>query len=267
MDDGGATSGQRIVSRDNARFKTLRKWAQQGRARRAAGVVLLDGVHLLEALEAGGGAADEVIVSDSGAARAEIAAWLAAHPRLRRLALPDALFAEIAATETPSGILGVAALPQPVARPDAAADALLLDGVQDPGNVGTLLRTAAAAGIRQALLGPGCADAWAPKTLRAGQGAQFQLAVHEHQDLAAFLGGYRGSGVVTALDAEQSLWQARLDGPLAWVFGAEGQGVSAPVRAAARLALRIPMPGGSESLNVAAAAAVCLFEAVRRRLG
>ncbi|MBI2309158.1 MAG: RNA methyltransferase [Rhodocyclales bacterium] len=254
-----------ISSRDNPRFKRLRKWATHHRARRDDGVILLDGLHLIEALQAVHGEIVEVAVAAGAAGKPEIAAWLAGHPRLDVLSLADGLFAEIAATETPSGIVAVARAPVPSAAPANDIDCLLLDGVQDPGNVGTLLRTAAAAGIRQALLGPGCADPWAPKTLRAGQGAQFLLAIHEGCDLAAFLAGFAGTGVVTRLDAARSLYETSLDGPLAWVFGAEGQGVSAPVAKAAKLGVFIPMPGGTESLNVAAAAAVCLFEVVRRR--
>lgn len=265
---GGATlfAVKTVSSRDNPHFKQLRKWATQGRARREAGVVLLDGLHLIEALLQSGGSIDELLVSESGAQKTEIHDWLARHPHFSGLMLPDALFGEIAATETPSGVMAVARLKEGSTGPVFDVDCILLDGVQDPGNVGTLLRTAAAAGVRQALLGPGCADAWAPKTLRAGQGAQFQLAIHEGCDLPGFLQTYRGTGVVTSLDATQSLYGAQLEGPLAWVFGSEGQGVSGPVQAAAKLVLRIPMPGETESLNVAAAAAICLFEVVRRRL-
>lgn len=254
-----------IVSRDNPRLRQLRLWAAQGRKRRADAVILLDGLHLIEACVAAGGRIDEVFVSESGAARCEIADWLAAHPALAASRLANALFAEVACTDSPAGILALARQPALLAPPDVSGDCLLLDGVQDPGNVGTLLRTAAAVGMRQALLGPGCADPWSPKSLRAGQGAQFELAIHEACDLPAFLATYRGISLVTRLDAAQSLWETRLSGPLAWVFGAEGQGVSAAVAAAATIGVRIPMPGRVESLNVAAAAAICLFEALRQR--
>jgi TrmH family RNA methyltransferase len=254
-----------ITSRDNPRFKRLRKWAVQGRARRLDGVILLDDLHLIEALEAAGECPVEVALAESAVGKPEIAGWLASHRGIDALCLPDALLAEVAATETPSGIVAVAPAPQPAAAPDTKLDSVLLDGVQDPGNVGTLLRTAAAAGIRQALLSPGCADPWAPKTLRAGQGAQFRMSVHESVDLATFLTGYAGKGIVTLPDAAATLWDVPMTGPQAWVFGAEGQGVSTEVAAAAGVSLRIPMPGGMESLNVAAAAAICLFEQVRRR--
>ena len=138
--------------------------------------------------------------------------------------------------------------------------------VQDPGNVGAILRTAAAAGVGQALLGPGCAAAWSPKVLRAGQGAHFALAIHEDADLGAFMADYRGTTAVTCLDGATPLYAATWNGPLAWVFGAEGQGVRRELIDAAGLRIRIPMPGAVESLNVGAAAAICLFESVRRRL-
>lgn len=254
-----------ISSRDNPRLKQLRRWASNGRTRREDGVILLDGLHLITALQAADGVIQEVFVSDSGAHKAEIADWLAGNSQFAIFGIPDALFAEIAVTETPSGILAIASAFTPSTPINDNLDCVVLDGIQDPGNVGTLLRTAAAAGIRQAVLSPGCADAWAPKTLRAGQGAQFELEIYEHCDLLAMLAAYRGTSIVTRLDASRSLYEAALEGPLAWVFGSEGQGVSAPVCAATSLGVFIPMPGRTESLNVAAAAAVCLFEVVRRR--
>lgn len=264
---GGAALAavKHLSSRDNPRLKQLRRWAANGRARREDGVILLDGLHLITSLQAAAGSIQEVIVSESGARKAEIADWLAGNAQSDIVVIPDPLFAEIAVTETPSGILAIAGVPLPLSPIDNDRDCVVLDGIQDPGNVGTLLRTAAAAGIRQAVLSPGCADAWAPKTLRAGQGAQFELAVYENCDLLATLAAYRGTSIVTRLDAASSLYETPLEGPLAWVFGSEGQGVSAPVRAAASLGVFIPMPGRTESLNVAAAAAVCLFEVVRRR--
>lgn len=260
-----------IASRDNPHFKALRKLCQSGRERRKTGLVLLDGMHLIEAYTAHCGWPAEIVVSESGARREEIAAYLArgaddaSAPGTRTL-LADALFAELAAVDTPSGIMAVAAQPKPARAPDMEADAVLLDGVQDPGNVGSILRSAAAAGIRQVLLGGDCAHAWSPKTLRAAMGAHFLLDIHENTDLASFLDGYGGQGAVTALDAAASLYTANLRGPVAWVFGSEGQGVRPEVAAAARLRVRIPMPGATESLNVAAAAAVCLFETLRQRL-
>lgn len=233
---------------------------------------MLDGMHLIVAHELAGCKADEIVVSDSGVSRAEISAYLASGLASELAETPvtvlsDVLYAELATVETPSGIMAVVKQPRPGRGLDQEADAVLLDGVQDPGNVGSILRSAAAAGFRQVLLSSDCAHAWAPKTLRAAMGAHFHLDIHEASDLASFLGAYRGLGIVTALEASTSLYAATLQAPHAWIFGSEGSGVSEAVANAARLRVLIPMSSATESLNVAAAAAVCLFETVRQRSG
>ena len=262
-----------IASRDNPHFKALKKLCQSGRERRKRSLTLLDGMHLIESYVHSYGHVEELIVSTSGLIRREIVAYLGCQTTETRkntenpvTVLSDALYAELAIVETPSGIMALVQQPRPVHGLNQEADAVLLDGVQDPGNVGSILRSAAAAGFRQVLLSVDCAHAWSPKTLRAAMGAHFQLDIHEASDLSAFLGGYRGQGIVTALDASTSLYAANLKHPIAWVFGSEGLGVKEEVIEAARLKVRIPMPGTTESLNVAAAAAICLFETVRQRL-
>ncbi len=251
-----------IQSRDNPFYKGLKRLAESGRERRKTGRTLLDGVHLVDAYEKAYGPVESLIVAESALAGGEIAAYAEGR---ESVILADALMRDIGLVDTPSGLLAVARMPAAPVAVDLEKDAILLDGVQDPGNVGTLLRTAAAAGIRQALLGPGCAVAWSPKVLRAGQGAHFALAIHEDVDLAAFMTDYRGTTAVTCLDDAISLYQADWKGTVAWVFGAEGQGVRRELIALATLKIRIPMPGAIESLNVGAAAAICLFEMVRRR--
>ena len=256
-----------IVSRDNAHFRVLKKLCSSGRERRKAGRIVLDGMHLIEGYSALYGLPEEVIVSAAGQARGEIGCFLARGNTGNVVTvLADALFDELATVETPSGIMAVVALPRSTHGLNQEGDAVLLDGVQDPGNLGSILRTAAAAGFRQVLLSPDCAQAWSPKTLRAAMGAHFLLDIHESCDLAAFLGGYRGQSFVTALDASDGLYAFELSTPVAWVFGSEGQGVRSEIVALARKRVRIPMPGTTESLNVAAAAAICLFETVRQRL-
>lgn len=251
-----------IQSRDNAFFKQLKRLAESGRERRKSGRTLLDGVHLVEAYEAVHGPVETLLAAESALVGGEIGAFVAGR---EIVVLADTLMRDLGLVDTPSGLLAVVPLPAAGRVLDPAGDAVLLDGVQDPGNVGTLLRTAAAAGVTQILLSPGCASAWSPKVLRAGQGAHFALAVHEEADLAAFIATYRGTVAVTCLDGATPLYEARWDGPLAWVFGAEGQGVRRELIDQAGLRIRIPMPGAVESLNVGAAAAVCLFEAVRRK--
>lgn len=252
-----------IQSRDNHFFKSLKRLAESGRERRKTGQTLLDGLHLVEAYEAAFGPVETLIIAEAAQATGEIARFVESR---QVVILADSLMRDIGLVDTPSGLLALVKIPGAIASLNRGKDAILLDGVQDPGNVGTLLRTAAAAGIGQALLSPGCAAAWSPKVLRAGQGAHFALSVHEDVDLAGFMADYCGTTAVTCLDGATSLYAAKLDGAVAWVFGAEGLGVSPDLIAAAGLRIKIPMPGAVESLNVAAAAAVCLFEMVRRRL-
>ena len=255
-----------IASRDNAHFKSLRKLCQSGRERRKTGLVLLDGMHLIESYALHFGALQEVVVSESGATRPEITRYLASgKAAVATTMLSDALFDDLAVVETPSGIMAIVAQPRCAHGIDQEIDAVLLDGIQDPGNLGSILRSAAAAGFRQILLSADCAQAWSPKTLRAAMGAHFLLDLHERCDLPSFLGGYRGQAVLTALDATIDLYSLDLKSPVAWVLGNEGQGVSEAVAQSTTLRVRIPMPGATESLNVAAAAAICLFETVRQR--
>jgi TrmH family RNA methyltransferase len=253
-----------IRSRDNPFFKQLRRLAESGRERRKAAKTLLDGVHLVGAYEQAIGPVDTLVIGESVAPDSEIGAYVAGR---EVVVLGDALLGELGLVDSPSGLLAIAGIPSGTAAVDPEKDAILLDGVQDPGNLGTLLRTAAAAGIGQALLAPGCAAAWSPKVLRAGQGAHFVMNIAEGADLSGFVAGYRGTVAATCLDEAGSLYAADLTGRMAWIFGSEGQGVQPALLAAATLRLRIPMPGAVESLNVAAAAAVCLFEMVRQRAG
>ncbi|HZX32453.1 MAG TPA: RNA methyltransferase [Rhodocyclaceae bacterium] len=252
-----------IQSRDNAFFKGLKRLAQSGRERKKTGLTLLDGIHLIEAYEATVGSVETLVASEEGLNRAEIRDFLSIR---EYVLLSDSLFRDVGIVDHPSGIMAVAGFPVRADAPKADADTLVLDGVQDPGNVGTLLRTAAAAGFRQVVLAADCAAPWSPKVLRAGQGAHFVLDIFEDTDLPAFLASYAGTTAVTSLQDAQSLYEARWEGPIAWVFGSEGLGVRPEVIAAAGLKIKIPMPGQVESLNVGAAAAVCLFETVRRRL-
>jgi TrmH family RNA methyltransferase len=140
----------------------------------------------------------------------------------------------------------------------------MLEALQDPGNLGSILRSAAAAGIARVLLSPDSVQAWSPRVLRAGMGAHFMLHIHENVDLLGAARDFGGRVVVTSGRAGRSLFDADLRGAVALVFGNEGAGVSARLAAAAHEAVAIPMPGAAESLNVAAAAAICLFERVRQ---
>jgi TrmH family RNA methyltransferase len=141
----------------------------------------------------------------------------------------------------------------------------MLEDIQDPGNIGSILRSAAAAAVSEIYLSSGCVHAWSPRVLRAGMGAHFALQIHEGVDLAGLIERYRGTVVAAVGNAARSLYSVDLRREVALLFGNEGAGLSARLREAAHLRVSIPMPGRVESLNVAAAAAVCLFERVRQR--
>jgi TrmH family RNA methyltransferase len=186
----------------------------------------------------------------------------------RAVVVSEATFAGLAAL--PAGVGMLAVVPTPAAPAPAHDDfCLLLDGVQDPGNVGSILRSAAAAGVALVCLSRDCAFAWSPKVLRAGMGAHFALAISEDVDLAGWSDAYRLRGhqvVATVREGGVSVYRAALERPLAVAIGNEGAGLSAAMLASASARVSIPMPGRAESLNAAAAAAVVLFECVRRNL-
>jgi TrmH family RNA methyltransferase len=258
---------KRIASRDNASYKSLAKLASSSRARRENRAALLDGPHLVDAFRASGGTADSVVASESGYAREEVRRLFDSTPAHARVLLTDRLFDTLAQVATPTGILAVVRTPGTRPLPEELDTCLLLEAIQDPGNLGAILRTAVAAGVRQVFLGGGSVFAWSPKVLRAGQGAHFFVSIHEDAPLAVLAGRSAGTAVATDPRAERTLFDLDLTGPIAWIFGSEGAGVSADLAASASARVRIPMPGPSESLNVAAAVAVCLFEQVRQRSG
>jgi TrmH family RNA methyltransferase len=178
--------------------------------------------------------------------------------------LADAVFRSIADTESPAGIAAEIALPAPGIDLASSPGCVLLEAIQDAGNVGAILRSAAAFGVRDAVLGRGCADAWSPKVLRAAMGAHFAMRIADSADLAAEMARFGGTVLCTVPRGGKPLAQADLSGRLAWLFGAEGQGVSDALAARASLRVSIPMQGGTESLNVAATAAICFYETSRR---
>ena len=180
--------------------------------------------------------------------------------------LVQAAIAHGVSLDTPAGILAVIKLPTEMTVKPVTSSCVVLEAVQDAGNLGTILRTAAAAGIETVFLSEGCAQAWSPRVLRAAMGAHFLLSVYEKVNIAELLADYQGVSVATSLDGARNLYEMNLRQPIAWLFGSEGQGLSDSTMALAQQKIMIPMAKGVESLNVAAAAAVCLFEERRQKL-
>jgi len=250
-----------ITSRDNPLLQRLRKLSQDGTAYRKLGEVWLEGDHLCRAVVQRGRAVTQAVLTEQ--------AWQDA--TLRELAdaasrvaiVPQQLFRGLTTLESPSGIGFVLPLEaQPTLRHAVAS--VILDRLQDAGNVGSILRSAAAFGVEQVLALKGTAALWSPKVLRAAMGAHFGLGLVEgleSNDLAALQIPLVG----TSSHAQDRVHDVTLPHPCAWVLGHEGQGLDARLQRRCSMLVRIPQPGGEESLNVAAAAAICLYESARQR--
>jgi RNA methyltransferase, TrmH family len=247
-----------ITSRDNPLVQRLRKLHQTPGAYRKLDQVWLEGDHLCRAYLQRMGVQAQVIdavVSNSAWARGEHAPWLGVLPRVAVVA--DALLSQVSALESSASVgLLVAAPAAPALDPHAAT--VVLDRVQDAGNVGSILRSASAFGFKQVLALQGTAGLWSSKVLRAGMGAHFGLQLLEAVQAEA-LAALKVPLLATSSHADDVLGQTLLPWPCAWVLGHEGQGVMPAVMDLCAKTLRIEQPGGEDSLNVAAAAAVCLY--------
>lgn len=256
---------KQISSRDNPLFKEALKLATSSRQRSKTGQTLLDGVHLVLAYLESGGNPQQLLVTSASSQDQEIAELLQELSGVPVAQLGDSLFAELTELKSPSGILALVEQSGCTVSPAQSRFSLLLEDIQDPGNLGSMIRSAAAAGCDAVFLSKGCADAWSPKVLRAGMGGHFALGIRESADLQAVAAEFGGKLFATSLSAQTSLYNCDLRGKVAFAIGNEGSGLSADLLAAASQQVTIPMPGKVESLNAAAAAAVCLFEAARQR--
>ena len=258
----------RITSRHNPRLRDTAQLLASARERRKVGRCVLEGEHLVAVYADRHGAPEVLVVSEPFLGRPGVDA-LCRRFGERTLLVPEALFASLAVLPAGVGMLAVVPTPHPPAS-DGGDFCVLLEDVQDPGNAGSILRSAAAAGVTHAFLSRQCAFAWAPKVMRAGMGAHFHLEIHEDVDLPVWAARYRARGgqvIATVRDGGTALYRAELARPLALAIGNEGAGLSPALVAASSTRVTIPMPGGMESLNAAAAAAVTLFECVRRFSG
>jgi len=245
-----------VTARDNPLLQRVRKLAADPGAYRKLGQIWVEGDHLVDAALRRDARLEAIIYAES--AWQDRPDWRGFSLRAGRAArVPDALFKGFSALESPARVGALMSVPPaPSIEPDAAS--VVLDRLQDAGNVGSILRSAAAFGVRQVLAIKGTAALWSGKVLRAGMGAHFGLRLVEGlqpSDLEAL----RVPLLATSSHGGLLLGQGRLPRPCAWVLGHEGQGVDEALMALCAHTVRIPQPGGEESLNVAAAAAVCLF--------
>jgi len=254
-----------VTSRDNAAFKSMAKLAASTSERKRRGLAVLDGAHLVTAFLDSGRQLDSLVVSAPALQRPEIERLVERVPGSRVTVVTETLFHAISTVDSATGVIAAAPTPAGHAVPPDADLVLVLEGIQDPGNVGTLLRSAAAAGAGHAVLSKDCAFAWSLKTIRAAMGAHFALNIVEGVDLVAFLAAFRGTTVALGGESKHSLYDVDLRGPVALLVGNEGAGLSSDVRAHATVTASIPMPGKMESLNAGVAGSLALFEAVRQR--
>lgn len=254
-----------IESVDNAQIKRIARLLDSARERRAAGRIVIEGPHLISAFARANTVFETIAVSAPGLDHAEVRALFEECPAGQRLVLSERVFAKLSDLANPVGILAVCARPGSSIPITAAGDLIVLDRIQDAGNVGTILRTAAAAGIHAAICVPGTADPWSPRVLRAAMGAHCALAIIEEAFAPIRRAHAAHQVLATAADSAVALYDTDLAGPTIWMFGNEGAGLDPGLRAQATQCVRIPIAGSTESLNVAAAVAVCLFEQRRQR--
>lgn len=253
-----------ISSDKNPAVKRVKSLLTQSRQRKKMGQTVLEGAHLIEAAIASDTPIDLVMLADAMHHHLEVQALLSRlSDRVQVLTLTDALYNSIKTLGTGIDILAVIEVKAPKLH-EIKDDCLILNDVQDSGNVGALLRTAAAVGVNTVICTAQTAQAWSPKTLRAGMGAQFSLTIFEGISVDEVLAHVKVPLLATSSHTETLIYDYDLRSPVAWVMGHEGQGVSnAFLQNAAAIAL--PQPNGQESLNVAIAGSLCLYETLRQR--
>ncbi|PSJ18111.1 TrmH family RNA methyltransferase [Nitrosomonas supralitoralis] len=258
-----------ITSRDHPLVKQLIKLEGSAQYRKKTGLTLLDGINLIQIYCSILGKPENLIVSESyyeDADNKHFIDIIFGHKPPKITIISNSLFRAISPVKTPIGILALISIPalKEQAYSRKVVFSVLLEAIQDPGNLGSILRSAAAAGVNNIYLSKHCTDAWSPKTLRAGMGAHFFLHIHENSDLKHIAQQFKGTVIATSIQASKNLFEISLVGPTAFIFGNEGAGLSKEMIQAADENIVIPMPGKTESLNAAAAAAICFFEKVRQ---
>jgi TrmH family RNA methyltransferase len=255
-----------ITSTKNPKIQYVRSLLGTARKRREAQAFVVEGVRLAEeALAAGWDSQLVLHTEDLNPRGLALVAGYAQQGAQVEQVTPEVM-RSASDTQTPQGILAVLAR-RALPLPEHLDFAFIPDGVRDPGNLGTMLRTAAAAGVGAVFLPTATADAFAPKVVRAGMGAHFQLPIHsgDWDEIEAQLSGARLKVYLAAAGEGQDYTQADFRAPVALLIGSEAEGAGEAARRLAHTRVHIPMPGRMESLNAAAAASILLFEVVRQR--
>jgi TrmH family RNA methyltransferase len=257
-----------ITSTHNPRVQAVRKLQAQAKERRKGQSFVVEGVRLVEEALQAGWTVKQVFFTGQLDERGQAVVDRFAGRRVPIEQVNDTVMSSISETETPQGLLAVVSQQTPP-LPPAPDFVLILDRLRDPGNLGTILRTALAAGVQGVLLAPGCVDAWSGKVLRAGMGAHFHLPIHSLRwpDIIGILKGSSTGLRIYLADSGEGIIYTHADfkAPTAIVVGGEAAGAGMEALSLADEKVHIPMPGGGESLNAAVAASILLFEVVRQR--
>jgi TrmH family RNA methyltransferase len=253
-----------ITSSQNPKIKWVRSLQAQRRTRQKEAAFVVEGVRLVEEALASGWPARLVLYTPDLPPRGQAAVDAYASQGTAIVAVQENVMRSASDTETPQGVLAVLTHKE-LLVPSPLDLVLVVDGVRDPGNLGTLLRSASAAGAQLVLLPPGSTDPYAPKVMRAGMGAHFRIPVITctWQQIESHLGGLEI--YLAAAEGGLTYYQTNFKIPMALIIGSEAEGVSENAQELATTSVNIPMPGGGESLNAAIAASVLLFEVVRQR--
>jgi RNA methyltransferase, TrmH family len=252
-----------LESKDNPKIKHLRGLIEQNTYRKKQGQTVLEGTHLCLAWLEKNRKLNSLFTTEKSLTNPEICDILDLYQG-SVFVISESLYKDLSTLGTTLPCLAIVDIPSSSQSVDFEADTLILENIQDPGNVGTLLRSAAAAGIQQVICTKGSAALWSPRVLRAGMGAHFSLATYENIALEDVLTRFQIPVYVTSSHNATSIYEQDLTQASVWVLGNEGQGVSDFALANAK-SVAIPQPGGQESLNVAIAGSICFFEMVRQR--
>ncbi len=255
-----------ITSTSNAKIKQVRTLQARAKARREAGLFVVEGVSLAEEALAAGWQPELVLHTETLSARGQTVIAKLRNQNIIMEQVAGHVMEAASDTQTPQGILLV--LPMKTVRsPDELDFALIVDQVRDPGNMGTILRGAAAAGAQAVFLTPGTVDGFAPKVVRAGMGAHFRIAIQTltWNEIEEQKNKYSLKMHMTVSGEGTEYTQFDLNSPLALIVGGEAEGASQEAQALADGQITIPMPGGGESLNAGMAASILLFEVARQR--
>jgi len=252
-----------LESKDNPKIKHLRGLIEQNAYRKKQGQTVLEGTHLCLAWLEENRKINSIFTTEKSLTHPEICDVLDLYQGSVFI-ISESLYKDLSTLGTTLPCLAIIDLPSSSKSLDYKTDTLILENIQDPGNVGTLLRSAAAAGIQQIVCTKGSASLWSPRVLRAGMGAHFSLYTYENIQLEDILENFQIPVYATDSHQSSSLYDKNLTQQCVWILGNEGQGVSEFALKHAE-AVTIPQPGGQESLNVAVAGSICFFEMVRQR--